>query len=253
MLTRIAGGVLVAAFVLLAAGNPTQAQCVGDCDGDGVVTVAEIILAVGIAIAARQPEACPGQVCSEGDCVPIALIVRAVGNALRGCQVTPSASATVTPMVPTAPPPPTPTTNPDSLAGALESVLASDCHPTSGVPAFANVRVVENGYIVKCQAHVGAHETIVDLVRYPDAEAAASAFAAASEQGEAIAFRDLPAVYWETPFQGGRNRYLIWQVACWVVSVHNFDDTHFQTSPQPLPFSEAILEAAGEILLSRCS
>ena len=59
-------------------------SCVGDCDGNGDVTVNELITLVNIALGYAPPSACPNGVPS-GRQVNIALIVQAVNNALYGC------------------------------------------------------------------------------------------------------------------------------------------------------------------------
>ena len=58
--------------------------CAGDCDGDSVVTIAELITMVNIALGSAQPSACAHGV-PNGAAVNIALIIQAVNNALNGC------------------------------------------------------------------------------------------------------------------------------------------------------------------------
>ena len=41
---------LVLAAVLIASGSAARAQCVGDCQGDGSVTINDLILGVNIAL-----------------------------------------------------------------------------------------------------------------------------------------------------------------------------------------------------------
>lgn len=57
------------------------AACVGDCDGNGMVAVGEIISLVNIALGTAEAAACANGVQQ----VTIALIVNAVSNALNGC------------------------------------------------------------------------------------------------------------------------------------------------------------------------
>ena len=64
----------------------TPVGCVGDCSGDGQVTVNELIIMVHIALAASEALACPSGVPS-GSSIDIALIIQAVNNALNGCAV----------------------------------------------------------------------------------------------------------------------------------------------------------------------
>jgi hypothetical protein len=58
--------------------------CVGSCNGDASVTINELITLVGIALETLPQSACMQGVPS-GAPVDIALLVRAVGNALTGC------------------------------------------------------------------------------------------------------------------------------------------------------------------------
>jgi ELWxxDGT repeat protein len=79
----------------------TAAACVGDCDGDGGVTIAELVRLVGVALG--LPSSGPCAVGGEpGAAVTIDRLVRAVGNALDGCRgfpptPTPTASLTAAP------------------------------------------------------------------------------------------------------------------------------------------------------------
>jgi len=60
--------------------------CVGDCDGTRTVVINNIITLVNIALGTAQPSACPHGI-PAGDEVNIALIIRAVNNALSECKV----------------------------------------------------------------------------------------------------------------------------------------------------------------------
>ncbi len=72
---------------LLHAGRPATAACVGDCNGNGEVTVNELVAMVNIAL-----ETAPLSQCRAGDsngdgAVTVAEIVTAVSRALNGCTV----------------------------------------------------------------------------------------------------------------------------------------------------------------------
>ena len=70
-------------------GTPT-AVCVGDCSGNATVAINDLITLVNIALGNAAPSACPRGV-PIGTDVDIALIIRAVGNALSGaCDQTPA-------------------------------------------------------------------------------------------------------------------------------------------------------------------
>ena len=58
--------------------------CVGDCNGNGRVTIDDLLTLVNIALGSAQPSACPDGVPS-GDNVDIVLILQAVSNAFDGC------------------------------------------------------------------------------------------------------------------------------------------------------------------------
>ena len=59
--------------------------CVGDCDGDGEVTVNELIVMVNIALGNADPSVCiPGDADGSGD-IAVNEIVSAVNRALDGC------------------------------------------------------------------------------------------------------------------------------------------------------------------------
>jgi hypothetical protein len=58
--------------------------CVGDCNGDGVVTITELILSVNIELNGDRNDACPALDCNAGPLLINCLIV-AVSDALHGC------------------------------------------------------------------------------------------------------------------------------------------------------------------------
>jgi hypothetical protein len=58
--------------------------CTGDCDGDHVVSVSELITGVAIVLGNDSASGCPALENSAGQ-VDIAQLIKAVGNALDGC------------------------------------------------------------------------------------------------------------------------------------------------------------------------
>jgi hypothetical protein len=82
-------------------GGRALAACVGDCNGDGSVTVDEILTMVNIALGNSQISDClPGD--ANGDSqITIDEILTAVNNALAGCAAggTPTVTPTATPTV----------------------------------------------------------------------------------------------------------------------------------------------------------
>lgn len=66
-------------------GTPIRA-CIGNCNGDGSVTVNEIITLVNVALGTARPSDCPHGI-PPGASVDIALLIRAVDHALNGCPL----------------------------------------------------------------------------------------------------------------------------------------------------------------------
>lgn len=62
--------------------------CVGDCNGDGVVSINELIVGVNIALGRRPVADCPAFDRDANGAVSIAELVAAVNNALSGCAET---------------------------------------------------------------------------------------------------------------------------------------------------------------------
>jgi hypothetical protein len=70
--------------------TPGMEFCIGDCDGDGMVSVADLVRMVNIALnlQALCPDGGPGCLAGDGNCdceITVDEIVRAVQNSLRGC------------------------------------------------------------------------------------------------------------------------------------------------------------------------
>jgi len=65
-------------------GHAPLCSCVGDCNGDGEVTINSLITLVNIALGNADVSTCPNGVAS-GTQVDIALIIQAVNDALNGC------------------------------------------------------------------------------------------------------------------------------------------------------------------------
>ena len=95
----------VATWTAAAASAETGA-CVGDCSGDGEVTITELVRGVSIAVGATPLDACRAFDRSGDGEVSIDELVLAVKNALDGCS---AATPTRTPGIPSPTPPRTPT------------------------------------------------------------------------------------------------------------------------------------------------
>lgn len=72
---------------------PVQAACVGDCNGNGAVTIDELVTLVDVGLNGGGVERCAvGDLDGDGT-ITINELVAAVGNALQGCPATPTATA----------------------------------------------------------------------------------------------------------------------------------------------------------------
>jgi len=81
----------------LCGGVAAAQTCIGDCDGDRQVEVAELIVGVRIALGMAPVSACPSFDLDGNSAVNVAELVRAVGAALDDCREdTPTRSATPT-------------------------------------------------------------------------------------------------------------------------------------------------------------
>ena len=120
------GLVAVAALSGLAVGRSTAAaSCTGDCDGDGAVTINELLVGVNIALGSARVGACASFDSSGEGEVTIDEILTAVNNALNGCALTP------TPTVPPTPPPTATVTTPSATVTAtLSATVTVTATPT---------------------------------------------------------------------------------------------------------------------------
>jgi hypothetical protein len=90
----------------------TFGGCTGDCNGDGMVSINELILGVNIELGGQPASQCPPFQNAQG-MVNIAQLIKGVNNALNGCSggatPTPTATQTRGQVTPTTTPTPTPT------------------------------------------------------------------------------------------------------------------------------------------------
>src|SRR6185369_17864901 len=86
--------VLSAAVLLTLAPVSARAACPGDCDGDGRVTIAELVTLVNMALATAGTDRCPNGDLDGDGAISIDELVSAVGASLRGCPSTPTATST---------------------------------------------------------------------------------------------------------------------------------------------------------------
>ena len=79
---------LVVAGLMLAVTAPAHALCPGDCNGDGVVTVVELMRSVNLALGYELPRMCPPADLSGDHQVTIDEVLIEVTAALEGCPAT---------------------------------------------------------------------------------------------------------------------------------------------------------------------
>lgn len=119
--------------------SQAAADCVGDCNGDGMVGISELVLAVNIAGGSRDVGDCPRADANSNGVVAINELVTAVNNALFGCPPpvpTPTGEMAPTPTAsPTMAPALGPRVHTFTLLAADDSVV----RPTTvenGIPVF---------------------------------------------------------------------------------------------------------------------
>ncbi len=64
---------------------PTPGPCIGDCDGDGVISISELVKGVNIALERAAKDTCPSFDDNDNGNVSISEVVKAVNGALIGC------------------------------------------------------------------------------------------------------------------------------------------------------------------------
>lgn len=166
--TRVAG-VMALALVLAFAPPRARAACVGDCHGDGEVTVDEIIVMVNVALETAQLTSCPSGDENGDGRITVDEIIAAVNNLLSGCpfEATPTPTATAvqtvmptstpteasTPtLTATAEPPAMPTSTlepspPSTLTPTAEPSATATPTATEAVTATATPSPTQNGVL----------------------------------------------------------------------------------------------------------
>jgi cysteine-rich repeat protein len=122
VLRALAGAALLGAW-----GATAQAQCVGDCDGDGRVEINELITGVNISLGNLPLSNCPEFDANDSDRIEINELIAAVSDSLEGCGPRP---ATPTRTIGTPPITPTPTATRSTTPGACATntpVTAAGC------------------------------------------------------------------------------------------------------------------------------
>jgi hypothetical protein len=108
-------------MLAVAMASPAVAQpCPGDCNGDGVVRVDEMIVGVRIALGEDVVADCPAFDVNGDGAVAIDELIRAVASTLNGCPATPSPSPS---------PSETPSPSPTATATDTETPTATPTIP----------------------------------------------------------------------------------------------------------------------------
>lgn len=68
------------------ADGPCLTPCIGDCSGDGPVSISDLVTGANVVAGAAPPEACEAILCNGlGVPVQINCLIDAINNALQGC------------------------------------------------------------------------------------------------------------------------------------------------------------------------
>ena len=90
-------GIVALCWILAGSGRCRAQPCVGDCNGDGEVTIDELLVGVNIVLDTLPLSACPAFDTGMKGTVSVSDVTTAVGNALNGCSPTGNPSPTSTP------------------------------------------------------------------------------------------------------------------------------------------------------------
>ena len=139
--TCVAGAIILVMLVSIAAPGALTA-CVGDCHSAGVVSVADVIVMVDIALGTMNPQTCSnGDANADGE-IKINDIVVAVNNALIGC----ASEATPTP-TPTELPSATPTPTPTPTQDGVMPIAAAVARDADGVAVHLGQTITTEGVV----------------------------------------------------------------------------------------------------------
>jgi Putative Ig domain len=115
--------VAVFGALLLLAVPLRAATCPGDCDGNLVVSIGELVVGVSVALGQAQLASCPMLDGNGDDTVSVDELVAAVAAGLQGCPATPTATASITPTI-----------TPTATASATPTPTATPNHPPQITP-----------------------------------------------------------------------------------------------------------------------
>ena len=143
MRLALVAGALAAVLALPAA----ALACVGDCNGDGAVSIDELVRGVGIALGTGDLSGCPAFDTSDDGAVSIDELIAAVNAALAGCPATtPTVTATATEAATeaTAADTATPTATPGDGSIGIADAVARD---GDGIAVHLGERITTEGVV----------------------------------------------------------------------------------------------------------
>lgn len=236
------GVVLVLALTLSGVPAASARDCLGDCDGDGKVTVDEILAGVSVALGSAELGSCPAFDLDDDFRVQVDEIIGAMDYALRGCPApTPTAAATST-AVPSA----TATPLPEDPAERVIALAAPRVCYVGGYPG---------GWIEGATFHcdMPGHYGSVTLSGPHDGTPVADPNDPGVELIAGGVLRIQQRPHSQTNF-GGIEQNWHWERDCW--SLHGFvsDDTSYRLPPQPRESVRAVAEVAEQLgLFDQCT
>ena len=236
-----------ALLLLLLLAFPSRGEtCVGDLNGDGRVTVDELIRCINqMPLLTWLPglDECRAFDANMDGTIKVNELIAGVNNVLNGCPPRPAATPT-----PTRTATPTRTPIEEPVLRILTEIIVDECWNTG--PIFhVSVSGSDGSYQFNCRPGPG-HETQGSIQRYSTpGEAQAALEQRAPADATPFDFHNLVAVCWERDIDllpgNHRPEYhgILWVVGCWLIDVHAFDDTRYWLVP-PVSVSEAIFARA---------
>jgi len=226
MLCVLAASLLLTRVALAA----SDSACVGDCNGNNVVTVEEILTMVNIALSAAPFDACPAGDADHNNQITVDEILTAVHNALTGCPA-PVATETPTP-VDTETPTPVATETATLAATETPTLVATET-PTSGAtesPTASPTATPTSGGTSIAAAVAGRAAVIVETMNFMSSVVTAVITGVQSSGGSALVY-EAAAVPGDGPCPAGgtATRSGTFPVSASITlancAVHTFDGT----------------------------
>ena len=131
---RILRGIACAAAIACIAPSLAAAGCIGDCAGDGTVTIDDLVTGVNIALGTQAVSTCAAMDADGNGLVTVDELVRAVSVALDGCAITPASTPTAGTPTPGTPTPGNMPTNTSTIAVNPTQSRAPTNSPTPAPP-----------------------------------------------------------------------------------------------------------------------